>query len=223
MKRVIYFSKKAGEITIAQKNTWHSIYSQRLEARSLNQENESSLITQYTNLLGNLDNIYLFAEGKPWNTIAVKEFIQSEVRRWNAGNTFSVLSVYQSTTQAFIGFLQVKHLIDDFRDVGKGHPNVAEIIYVVDRAFWGKGYGTELAIMGKQFIKHLISESPKGSVERSIKEIVGTVHPSNEGSRKILENTLSFQEKNAFIRFNGQPRLLFYNPVEVPEPVISKI
>lgn len=230
MKQVIYTSKKLGNITITNDSTQYTICSKRLEARSLNQDEESSLIAQYTHLLGNSENIRMFAESKPWSPTAVQEFIQSEVKRWNSGNKFSVLSIYHSDTQEFIGYLHIKHSLKDFADIGDGHPNVGEIIYIIDQAFWGKGYGTEIAILGKKLIKHLISESPHGTMERDIKEIVATVHPSNEGSKKILQKTLKHQEQEEFTKFGDQPRLLFFKPLksattqfDEPKILISKL
>lgn len=61
----------------------------------------------------------MFGEGKAWEPSAVKEFIQDETKRWNLGNKFSVLSIYQSTTQKFMGYLHIKHSLDDFSHVGK--------------------------------------------------------------------------------------------------------
>ena len=214
MKQVIYTSKKLGNITIASESTQYTIFSKRLEARSLNQDKENSLIAQYTLLLENPENIRMFAESKPWSPTAVQEFIESEVKCWNSGNKFSVLSIYHSTTQEFIGYLHIKHSLRDFAGIGNGHPNAGEIIYIIDQAFWGKGYGTEIAILGKKFIKHIISESAHGTTERDIKEIVATVHPSNEGSKKILQKTLKHQEQEEFRKFGDQPRLLFFKPLK---------
>lgn len=214
MKNVYYTSKKLGTIIISSESNHYTIFSKQLEARSLNQDEEGSLITQYSRLLEKPENIRLFAESKPWDSAAVQEFIQSEVKHWNSGRKFSVLSIYHSTTQEFIGFLQIKHSINDFADVGDGHPNVGEIIYIVDHAYWGKGYGTEIAILGKKLINHIISESAPGSTERDIKEIVATVHPSNEGSKKILQKTLKYQEPEEFTKFGDQPRLLFFKPLK---------
>lgn len=214
MKQVTYTSKTLGNVIIKSELNKYTICSNRLEARSLNQDDESFLIDKYTPLLENPENTRMFGEGKAWGPSAVKEFIQNETKRWNSGNKFSVFSIYHSTTQEFIGYLYIKHSLDDFSNVGVGHKNAGEIAYIIDQAFWGKGYGTEIAILGKKFIKHIISESENETLEKNIKEIVATVHPSNEGSKRILQKTLKNQEQEEFTKFGGQPRLLFFKPLK---------
>ncbi|KTD55367.1 GNAT family N-acetyltransferase [Legionella quateirensis] len=222
MKQVTYTSKKLGNVIIKSELNQYTICSNRLEARSLNQDEESFLIDKYTPLLENPENTRMFGEGKAWEPSAVKEFIQDETKRWNSGNKFSVLSIYHSTTQEFIGYLYIKHSLDDFSNIGVGHQNVGEIAYIIDQAFWGKGYGTEIAILGKKFIKHIISESEDETLEKNIKEIVATVHPSNEGSKRILQKTLKNQEQEEFTKFGDQPRLLFFKPLKTVDATVSK-
>ncbi|HHF7365932.1 TPA: GNAT family N-acetyltransferase [Legionella bozemanae] len=214
MKQVTYTSKKLGDVLIKSELNQYTMCSKRLVAKSLNQDEVRFLVDKYTHLLENPENTRLFGEGEPWTPAAVEEFIQDETKCWNSGNKFSVFSIYLSATQEFIGYLHIKHSLKDFSKVGAGHPNVGEIIYIIDQAFWGKGYGTEIAILGKKFIKHIISESDKETLEKNIKEIVATAHPSNEGSKKILQKTLKNQEQHEFTKFNGQPRLLFFKPLK---------
>ncbi|RUR20543.1 N-acetyltransferase [Legionella sp. km535] len=230
MKQVTYTSKKLGNVLIKSELNQYTICSNRVEGRSLNQDEESFLIDKYTSLLENPENTKMFGEGKVWDSASIREFIQDETKRWNSGSQFSVLSIYHLATQEFIGYLYMKHCLDDFSTVGGGHRNVGELIYIIDQAFWGKGYGTEIAILGKKFIKHIIAESKIDSLERNIKEIVATVHPSNEGSKRILQKTLKNQEPEEFIKFGGQPRLLFFKPLKVidvseskPMELISKL
>ncbi|MFJ1267095.1 GNAT family N-acetyltransferase [Legionella lytica] len=224
--KVIYTSKKLGNVLISSELNQYTIFSSRVRAKSLNQEDEAELIEKYTRLLSNPENVKLFGAGKAWTSSEVTEFIQAELKNWNCGNKFSVFSIYHARSQEFMGFLQVRHAVDDFSHIGVGHTNVSEIAYILDQDFWGKGYGTELAILGKKFIKHIISES-EVTLEKNIKEIVATVHPENEGSKRILEKTLKHQEPEEFIKFGGQPRLLFFknlkNKVVVPELEQSEV
>ncbi|MCE0722583.1 GNAT family N-acetyltransferase [Legionella resiliens] len=222
MKQVTYKSKKLGDIIIKSKSNQYTILSNRLEARSLNQDEAFFLVDKYTHLLENPENTRLFGAGDPWTPSAVEEFIQDEKKCWNSGNKFSVFSIYLPATQEFIGYLHIKHSLKDFSNVGIGHPNVGEIIYIIDQAFWGKGYGTEIAILGKKFIKHIISESANETLEKSIKEIVATAHPSNEGSKKILQKTLKNQDPHEFTKFNGQPRLLFFKPLKTDVTLVDE-
>lgn len=214
MKNVYYTSKKLGTIIISSESNHYTIFSKQLEARSLNQDEEGSLITQYSRLLEKPENF--LPEFQCFTSLCMNSCTAAESHGLLSAKRriFSVLSIYHSTTQEFIGFLQIKHSINDFADVGDGHPNVGEIIYIVDHAYWGKGYGTEIAILGKKLINHIISESAPGSTERDIKEIVATVHPSNEGSKKILQKTLKYQEPEEFTKFGDQPRLLFFKPLK---------
>ncbi len=130
MKQVTYTSKKLGNVIVKSELNQYTICSNRLEARSLNQDEEVFLIDNYTHLLENPENIKMFGEGKTWGSSAVKEFIQDERKRWNSGNKFAVLSIYHSTTQEFIGYLHIKHSLNDFSHVGVGHQNVGEIAYI---------------------------------------------------------------------------------------------
>lgn len=214
MKIAIYHSKKVGEVLIKSQQSEYTIYSNRLEARSLNQEEEGYLLEKYSKLLGSAENTKMFGEGRTWEQSEVKEFLQEEIENWKSGKKFSVLSIYHSTTQEFMGYLHVKHALNDFSHVGSGHENVAEIAYAIDQPFWGKGYGTEIAILGKKFIKHILSESEKETLESHIEEIVATVHPLNEGSKKILQKTLKHQEPEEFAKFGDKPRLLFFKKLK---------
>lgn len=220
--KVTYTSKKLGNVLISNELNQYTISSSRVEARSLNQEEEADLIEKYTRLLGNSKNVKLFGAGKAWTLSEVTEFVQAQIKIWNSGNKFSVFSIYHSSTQAFMGFLQVRHALDDFSQIGSGHTNVSEIAYVLDEDFWGQGYGTELAILGKKFIKHIISECGDETLEKGIKEIVATVHPENEGSKRILEKTLKHQEEEEFIKFGGQPRLLFFKTLKGKAVVLQE-
>ncbi|MCW8385470.1 GNAT family N-acetyltransferase [Fluoribacter dumoffii] len=222
MEQKVYMSKRVGNVLIVSELNHYTIYSSRLMARSLNQDEESFLMDKYTRLLGNNQNIKMFGDGKPWEPSAVKEFLQEETQRWNSGNKFSVFSIYNKSTQEFMGYLHIKHSLYDFSEVGAGHQNVAEIAYIIDQDFWGKGYGTEVAILGKKFIKHIISESNNASQEKDINEIVATVDPLNEGSKNVLMKTLKHQEQQEFSRFGGQTRILFFKPLNTRMPLVNE-
>lgn len=220
--KFLYTSKKIGDVLINRVVNKYTMHSKRIEARSLNQFDEPHLIAQYSPLLQNPENTSLFAEGKPWSDLAVSDFIRQELGKWSSGNGLAVFSLFNSSNQEFIGYLQLKHALDEFKDVGTGHRNAAEIAYMLDKPFWGQGYGTEIAILGKKFIKHRIEQAPEDSLERNIKEIVATVHPMNEGSKRILQKTLKQQEPEEFTKFGGQPRILFFKPLTPVESSIIK-
>lgn len=114
----------------------------------------------------------MFGEGKIWQPSTVKEFIQDETKCWNSGNKFSVFSIYHSGTQEFIGYLHIKHSLNDFAAIGIGHQNVAEIAYIIDQAFWGKGYGTEIAILGKSLSNTLSLKAPMKLWKKTLKKLL---------------------------------------------------
>ncbi len=213
MGKTYYTSKKAGNITISADGDKFTIHTTRLELYSLNQIEEAFLIEHYNQLLGNPENVALYGEGKPWSKEEVEQLIKAETLKWNAGERFCVFSIHEATTKKFMGSLTIKHALDDFSTIGSGHGNAAEIAYILDKDFWGKGYGTEIAIIGKKYIKHIISEA-SNTHEESPKEIVATVHPLNGGSKRILQKTLKNQEPDEFLKFGDQPRLLFFKPLK---------
>ncbi|WP_419419403.1 GNAT family N-acetyltransferase [Legionella sp. D16C41] len=210
-----YQSKRIGPVTININNNGVTISSERLELKSLNQGNQSYLITQYKLLLGSLENTKLFGEGNVWSEKAVEEFVLSAIACWNRKETFGVFAVYDKQTKTFLGSLSVSQALDDFAHIGTGHRNAAEIGYIIDKQFGGKGYGTEIAILGKKYIKHFNAET-KQTLQNNIKEIVATVHPLNEGSKKILQKTLKHQEPQEFKKFGDKPRILFFKPLKAP-------
>lgn len=208
-----YQSKTIKTVTVTTEENQVTIQSQRLVFKSLNQLKENDLIDFYSKLFFDEDNIKLFGEGKVWNPEQVKEFVQEEIEHWSKGK-FGVFAVFD-TAGAFVGNLYVHHAGDEFAKVNKQHQNAAEIGYILDKSFWGKGYGTEIAIVGKKYIKHVVAHEPKDSLFGSINEIVATVEPTNEGSAKILRHRLKGFDPTVFERFNGNKRVLFFKPLKV--------
>ncbi|STX29239.1 Uncharacterised protein [Legionella beliardensis] len=208
-------SKTAGPIVVKTHDNQASIFSNRLELKSLNQSKDSYLNEQYGLLLGKPENISMFGEGKVWSTQAVNEFVASEVQKWNSGENYSNFSVHDKQTQEFIGSLFLKQVSDEFAHVGAGHKNTVEIGYIIDQRFGGKGYGTEVAILGKKYIKHVLATETQ---TKPVDLAVATVHPNNIGSKKILQKTLKHQEPEEFLKFGNRPRFLFFKPLK-PEAI----
>jgi RimJ/RimL family protein N-acetyltransferase len=212
MKTVNYASKKIDNIAISAGENTVTIHTKRLTLRSLNQTEEHFLIENYSLLLGDLENTRLYAEGESWSKQKVEEFVKCEKQKWDDGNQFCVFSIHNEADQ-FMGSLRITHAEQDYENIGSGHKNVAEIAYIIDKSFWGKGFGTEVAIIAKKYIKHIISEAETNSLESQLQEIVATVHPLNEGSKRILQKTLKYQDGEEFFKFGGKPRLLFFKPL----------
>lgn len=208
MKSKIYQSKKAGRIKIrTAEHDEVTIVSQRLEMKSLNQSDVSSLKIQYAQLLGKPENTRLFDNGDVWDESRVHGFINEETQLWNSSKGFGVFSIYNHTSQEFMGCLFVKKADDNYAHIGDGHGNAAEIGYIIDHKFGRQGYGTEAAVMGIKYIKYL-----SATLEKPVEQIVATVHPANEGSRKILQRTLKNQDSVEFAKY-GNPRILFFKPL----------
>lgn len=209
MKEITYSSKILGDVVISSKKNNVTIRTQRLELKSLNQIDKDQLIEDYISLLTNHENVALYHEGTAWSIEEVKHFINEEISKWERGEPLAVLAVFNLETQKFMGSLQVKHVPDEYAQIGMGHENAAELAYVLDQSFWGAGYGTEIAVVAKKYIKHICREF-KNKIKNLPKEIVATVHPLNLGSKRILEKTLHHFEEELFTKFNGQPRILFF-------------
>ncbi|WP_298626312.1 GNAT family N-acetyltransferase [uncultured Legionella sp.] len=216
MKEITYHSKKLGTVLIASELNSVTIRTQRLEFRSLNQIAPVSLLTAYTNLLSDPENVALFGDGSPWDHERIKEYVTNDVKQRNSGASFGIFAVYHSESQKFIGTLEVTFVPDEYLQLGSGHANVAEISYVLDKSCWGQGYGTEMAIAAKKYIKHVVNELKNNASHIVPTEIVATVDPSNTGSKKILEKTLKNQEEEVFIKFGGKERILFFKPLHTP-------
>jgi len=214
MKTIQYTSKQIGNIAISTEGNKVTIKTERLELRSSNQNKAHALIENYTHLLGDPENVALFAEGKPWSKKKVEELVNNEIQKWDEDHRFCMFSIHDAKIGHFMGSLHVIHAKQDYTNIGSGHENVAEIAYILDKSYWGKGYGTEIAILGKKYIKHVIAEDEVNSLESPLQQIVATVHPMNIGSKKILQKTLKHQEDEELIKFNGQPRLLFFKPLK---------
>ncbi|BCA96237.1 hypothetical protein TUM19329_25980 [Legionella antarctica] len=209
-----YTSKKVGDITISVVDgNKFTITTNRLVLYSLNQIEEDSLIENYNHLLRDPKNVALYGYGEPWSREHVEKLIREQTLKWNSGERFCIFSVHDAASKNFIGSLTIKHAKNDFSTVGSGHENAAEIGYILDKKFWGKGFGTEVAIIGKKYIKHLVAEA-RNSHQDSPQEIVATVHPLNGGSKRILQKTLKNQEPDEFLKFGDLPRLLFFKPLK---------
>ena len=78
MKQETYTSKTIGNILIKSDENRYTVASSKLEARSLNQDQENDLIENYSHLLRNPENVRLFGDGKPWDSDAITHFIQTE-------------------------------------------------------------------------------------------------------------------------------------------------
>lgn len=207
-------SKKIGSIIISIEENYVTIKTERLSLSSLNQYDTLEITNHYKLLLGKVNNVQMFRDGNPWNEESVKKFITTQTNKWNEGDRFGVFSVNDLNSNTFIGSLNIYYPSPGYDKIGRGHENVAEIGYIIDHTSWGKGYGTEMAIIGKKYIQYLVSQSKENQGSRLPDEIVATVHPNNFASVKILQNTLKKKEDSLLSKFDSQPRILFFKPLK---------
>lgn len=211
-------SKKIGDFLLESKDNTYTIYSKKLMLKSLNQCDESLLVNEFATIFADPENVKLYGDGEVWSREKTEQFVQDEIKLWNSGGKLGTFAIYDLESNAFMGGLFLTHAVTDFATVGRGHANAAEMAYVIDQKFWGKGHGTTIAILGKKHIKDVVSMAPAGAAVHDIREIVATVHPDNIASKRVLEKTLKQQEDEQLIKFNGNPRILFFKSFELSKP-----
>jgi RimJ/RimL family protein N-acetyltransferase len=109
---------------------------------------------------------------------AVDSRINGWHQRWQQGDPFNGLAVFEKNSGAFIG-----HIV-----LGRsGEKGVSELAYLFHEQFWGKGIGTEAvsAIINHYAVK-LISDQYKMD-GKEITKIVATTRIDHLPSQKILE------------------------------------
>ncbi|HVT62086.1 MAG TPA: GNAT family N-acetyltransferase [Legionellaceae bacterium] len=145
-----YHSKKVGQIIIVSESNFITIYTSRLILSSLNQHNREKLITHTMRLMGSPENTALFDDGHIWDEKKVVESVDLAINEWNGNTRFGVCAVHDAKTKEFMGNLNVDYNPSEFFTIFGKHKNAAEIGYIIDHNYWGKGYGTEIAIAGKK-------------------------------------------------------------------------
>lgn len=208
-----YYSKKVGQIEVECESHFITIRTNRLILKSHNQHDREYLIAQTLRLMSSPENTELFCDGHAWDEGKVIALVDKSIGDWNSGISFGILAVHDKDTDEFMGNLQVENNPNEFFLIFRKHKNVVEIGYILDKKYWGKGYGTEIAVAGKKYIKHMIANNGFENIENPLEEIVATAHPENHGSKSILIKTLKRQEEMVIIRY-GQPRMFFYKPLK---------
>ncbi|CAM3012518.1 GNAT family N-acetyltransferase [Legionella worsleiensis] len=209
-----YNSKKIGDLSIKSSAHETTIHTSRLTFKSLNQELQATLVCNYAKLLGDSEVVKFLNDGKPWSIELIQKVIDTKTSTWNNGDPFSLFSVYENETDQFIGSVSIKHELETYNTTGFGHPNVIEIGFFLDKTFWGKGYGTEIAIAAIKYIKHAVGVIFVEHVSSVPKEIVATAHPDNIASCAILQKRLKHVESEPITKYDGNPRLFFFKPLK---------
>jgi len=210
-----YSSKKLGKITISCEENQVTLRTKNLEMKSMNHYSRAALIQQFEHLFTNPENVRLFQTGKVWSKESIAVFIERELQNCLQG-IFSSFVVSDRQTGNIIGNLKVGYEKDQYAHTGAGHGNAVEIGYLLDKPHWGQGYGTEMTIAAKKYIKFIAYQNYTHHISPVPAEIVATVHPDNSGSVKILSRCLKNKEPQLLSKFNNNPRLFFYKPLNAP-------
>jgi len=170
----------------------------RLTFTPVNETN--SPMEDYTDLLGNIDNMKMVNDGRIYTPIEVEKFIQSQINCIGDYKTFSVFNDIN-----FIGSLNVRLIPNEYIWLGDDFEDSIEIGMIIDNKYWNRGYGKEIVLFAYNYVRSIEN---KGS-----KYLIATADPSNIFSIRILENIFTHKHPDIIQKFNGKSRLLFYEPI----------
>ncbi len=139
-----------------------SFYSTRLSYRAY-EPNDEPLYLQLTMS----DELMKHINGKAHTESESKARFQKILAINAAKDESEVYAVFHKETKDYVGLAK-------FVFTGEEQ---AEIGYVLHKAFWRQGYGTEVS-------KRMIERS---EVKKEAKELIALIDPENIGSKKILE------------------------------------
>lgn len=213
-----YTSKKVGIVEVSTDLGNMTISTPRLKLTSINQHDWDYLLSHFTKLLSDPKNITYFCEGEVWEEAKVKSFLEKELTILKAQSRFATFAVHHLETKEFMGCLVVEEAVGLLQNTGSGHSNAIEMGYILDNSFWSQGFGTEMAVAGKKYIKHLLRHH---EIDESYNEVLLTVHPQNLGSRKIIGKILKSAGVEFLTRYGDKPRLLFFNSINIKNDLLS--
>lgn len=145
---------------------YYHIESERLKFRKLTEKDISSWAEFFVG--NNRLKFFNFDSSKSKETLA-EEWIKIQLERYQ-NNTYGHLAAELKTDGSFIGIagLLPKQL--------KGKPEY-EVAYSLKPAYWGKGYGTEMATRMKDF----------GLNNMDVKRLISMISFGNEASIKVAK------------------------------------
>lgn len=109
-----------------------------IDTTRLHMESVSPLnYIDFIKLLGSEENMKTYANGVTWNAGFIKNRFNVWVTaRWFNNDPFSAFAIYKRDTHEFIGYILLGHLGDNAH---------AELVYIIDKQYWHRGYGKEAA------------------------------------------------------------------------------
>lgn len=154
-----------------------TIDTERLCMRSVNSSAADCM--NYATLFGDPHVMSKFSTGLTKTQSEIEQRIQNVWEmRWRENDPYSGLAIFRNDTDDFIGHVCLGH---------SGDPGTSELAYLLHRAHWGKGYGSE-AVMA------VVSEYAPATIQegylldgRVLSKIVATARIDNPASLRILE------------------------------------
>lgn len=196
--------------TYPEKITQIIIETPRLRMESVTSEH----IKDYEGLYGNSQVMEKFAAGETKDATYVKKRIESWTKRWENGDPFSGLAIYEKESGEFLGHIILGH---------GGKPGESELAFLFLPKFWNQGYGKEaVAAVIEELAPKLASLGVTIDGGR-FQEIVATARVDSIASNLILSHhmTLVKQEEKYGALRNHYSRTI--EQIEVPQDFWSRI
>lgn len=154
-------------------------------------------------LYGDSEITKYFDHGKPRSRVEVRKYVDERGRKYfDKGEPFGLFSIFDRQGMSFIGQVDL---------VPFDEPGVVEIGCILHKQYHKQSVGSEaVRVLMFDYVDELIKRGVKsnGAV---ISKVIGTVHPENLGSKRIIEKFgMTFEKFQE--RFNS-PRLWYsYSP-----------
>ena len=139
------------------------IQTNRLLLRHLVEDDASKLFE----IMSDTENMRFWLSGPATNISWIYQRILANQDSWKK-NGFGGWALWNRETDKFIGFCGL-HFVDGMPEVNLG--------FVLDKLYWGKGYGTEACLASIEF----------GFGQTVIDIVVSVTDPENVASIKLLE------------------------------------
>jgi ribosomal-protein-alanine N-acetyltransferase len=169
------------------------IKTERLVIRSTMQEDEENFAAMTA------DPIVMekFGTGVSWEEKNVKDRMSIWLKRWKDHDPYSAYSILDKKSGEFIGIITIGH----------SSPGESEPSYIINRRFWGKGFGSEAADAVFQSLIPRLMMRNYDLENKPLKKLVATARLDNPASQQMLKG-VGFKEEDKIRKF-GNWRFLF--------------
>ncbi|MBA4696752.1 MAG: GNAT family N-acetyltransferase [Legionella sp.] len=134
-----------------------------------------------------------FGTGQPFDHQKTKTRLKLWLNAWQSHDPFSGYAIHlKNDAKTFIGVIVLEH----------SRPGEAEVSYVLDRHFWGKGYGSEATDAIFQSLIPRIMLRGYSVENRSLDRLVATARLDNPASQKVLKG-VGFKEEKVVHKFGA--------------------